>query len=1191
MKRAEHSRMGVALAKFLSDWKQSAAHERANFQPFIYELCDLIGVEKPDKAGPVNAHNKYVFERAVTARWPDGSSSSRFIDLYKRGCFVMEAKQGGHGRSEADIEQPNLFGDAPVAVKTGTAKRGTKAWDDALFRARHQAESYAKALPVEEGWPPFLIVVDVGHVFELYSDFSGTGKHYSQFPDANRFRFRLDDLARPDIQAMLKAIWEDPLSLDPSRVSARVTRQVADRLAKLSKAYEDEKHDPTMVAQFLMRCLFTMFAEDVSLIPRGSFKELLEDLRGKPEAFKPMVEELWRAMDKGEFSTSLRTQLKKFNGGLFHDTKALPVDGFKLGLLIDAAQADWKEVEPAIFGTLLERALDPSDRSKLGAHYTPRPYVERLVIPTVIEPLRSDWAAVQAAALLENGKGRTAEALAEVQRFHAKLCATTVLDPACGTGNFLYVTLEHMKRIEGEVVDLLRSIGGKEAIEQIVYEQQAKGRLGQEGVATVDPHQFLGLELNPRAVAIAELVLWIGYLQWNVKTLGQAAPSEPVLRDFKNIKQCDAVLSWSGTPQLARDADGKPITRWDGVTMKRHPVTGEDVPDEAAQKEVYAYKNPHPAEWPQADFIVGNPPFIGASELRRELGDGKTEALWAAYPDMPRSADFVMFWWEKAALAARAYDPAKGKGTRRFGFITTNSLPQTFNRRVVQRHLEHPKKPLTLTFAIPDHPWVQESDGAAVRIALTVAELGKRAGRLQRVVKEEDHGQERLGVAVELETQVGRIAANLRVGADLPSAGPLKANDGLSSRGVQIIGAGFIVTPGEASALGLGRVPELDKHIRRYRNGRDLNSHPRDVMVIDLHGLTEEQARSHFPEVYQWVLERVKPQRDGQAAQSSTADSAQYAKFWWLFGKTRADLRQALTGLPRYIGTVETSKHRTFQFLDASILPDNKLIAIATDDAFHLGVLSSRLHVPWAIAKGSRLGVGNDPVYVKTQCFEPFPFPEATLSQHATIRDLAEQLDAHRKRQQAEHPDLTLTGIYNVLEKLRSGEALAEADKATHEAGLVSTLKKLHDDLDRAVAEAYGWPATLSDEDILVRLVALNHERASEERRGLIRWLRPSYQNPKGTAGEALDQIGMVVEAATSTAKPAFPASLPEQVEAIRALLMALEAPATVETIATAFKGAKRDRVADVLASLVAMGRAFKLDGDTYASETAMMAA
>ena len=286
-----------------------------------------------------------------------------------------------------------------------------------------------------------------------------------------------------------------------------------------------------------------------------------------------------------------------------------------------------------------------------------------------------------------------------------------MLDPACGSGNFLYVALELMKRLEGEVTALLSDLG---------EDQTALGLAGH----TVDPHQFLGIELNPWAAAVAELVLWIGYLQWHFRTYGQASPAEPVLRDFKNIENRDAVLTWAGTrPRL--DASGAPVTRWDGTTTIVHNVTGEAVPDPNARVAVLDYLKPQPAKWPEADFIIGNPPFIGDKRMRDALGEGYTEALRAAYPRIPQSADFVMFWWEKAALAARAWKPAtdnaKAKGTRRFGLITTNSLRQTFNRRVLEPHLSDPKSPLTLSFAIPDHPWVDAGDGAAVRIAMTLS--------------------------------------------------------------------------------------------------------------------------------------------------------------------------------------------------------------------------------------------------------------------------------------------------------------------------------------------------------------------------------------------------------------------------------------------------------------------------------------
>jgi hypothetical protein len=447
---------------------------------------------------------------------------------------------------------------------------------------------------------------------------------------------------------------------------------------------------------------------------------------------------------------------------------------------------------------------------------------------------------------------------------------------------------------------------------------------------------------------------------------------------------------------------------------------------------------------------------------------------------MPESADFVMFWWHKAALETLA-----GR-TRRFGFITTNSIRQTFNRRVVQSAMDDG---LYLTFAIPDHPWIDAAECAAVRIAMTVGASMKPApeAKLQRVTTEtanDETGENE----VQLDLALGQVGADLTGGADVSGTVELKSNSGLSSPGVKLHGAGFIVTPDEAKALGLGKIKGLEKHIREYRNGRDLTDKPRGVMAIDLFGLTLETVRERFPAVYQHVLTTVKPERDQN-------NRASYRDTWWVYGEPRRDLRPALSDLPRYIAIVETSKHRIFQFLDAEILPDNKLVVITLNDAFHLGALSSRIHTTYALTAGSWLGVGNDPVYVKTRCFDPFPFPDCTEKQKAKIRALAEELDAHRKRAQSKH-GLGLTDIYNVLEKVRAGEALTTKDKALHEAALVSTLKQLHDDLDAAVADAYGWPWPLTDAEILERVVALNTQRAAEEAQGHIRWLRPDYQKP-----------------------------------------------------------------------------------------------
>lgn len=422
-------------------------------------------------------------------------------------------------------------------------------------------------------------------------------------------------------------------------------------------------------------------------------------------------------MDKGTFAPALGIPVKRFNGYLFKDTAALPLDRDELLVLIEASRKDWTEVEPAIFGTLLERALNPKERAKLGAHYTPRAYVERLVGPTIIEPLRADWAGIRVAAAELIDRDKPEEARRTVETFHGRLAATRVLDPACGTGNFLYVAMARMKELEGEVLDLLMDLGDTQYVAELTGH-------------TITPENFLGIEINPHAAAIAQLALWIGYLQWHFRVNGKnSPPPEPILRDIRTIENRDALIDWSAR-ELERDETGAPITRWDGETMKIHPVTGKSVPDEAARAEVYRYVNPKAATWPKADFIIGNPPFIGGKDVREKLGRGYFDALFRT-TDVPESADFVMHWWDKAALAVRK------RGTRRFGFVTTNSITQLFSRRVIATHLDA-KDAVSLRFAIPNHPWVNEKDGAAVRIAMTVVVKGKRDGTLLTVIDERE---------------------------------------------------------------------------------------------------------------------------------------------------------------------------------------------------------------------------------------------------------------------------------------------------------------------------------------------------------------------------------------------------------------------------------------------------------------------
>ncbi|PKN07440.1 MAG: SAM-dependent methyltransferase [Deltaproteobacteria bacterium HGW-Deltaproteobacteria-8] len=1142
------------LAEFIARWSSSGGNELANAQPFLKELCTVLSLPQHEAAKDVNEDNVYSFERKVFLPRGDGTSELKRLDLYKRGCFVLEAKQGKEGAAKTPLSMPT-----PGLTSSSAVKRGSRAWEDTMARAKRQAETYVRALPATEGRPPFIIVADVGHCFDLYAEFSCTGGIYIPFPDQRTSRILLADLERPEVQELFRALWTDPFSLDPSRRAAKVTTEIAGYLAALAKSLEADGHKPEQVASFLIRCLFSMFAEDVGLLPANSFQDLLARSAVAPDVFPRMAHDLWSAMDTGDVSAALGERLKRFNGNLFANPQALALTGPQIAILLAAAKADWREVEPAIFGTLLERALTPRDRHKLGAHYTPRAYVERLVLPTVITPLREEWHDVQATASMHGAQGKPKDAQAEISAFLRRLCALRVLDPACGSGNFLYVTLEHMKRLEGEVLAEAASYG------DFQRPLEAQG-------LTVDPHQFLGIELNPRAAHIAEMVLWIGYLQWHFRTHGTVAPPEPIIRTFHNIESRDAVLACEGF-RPALDASGEAVTRWDGHTRKLDTTTGREVPDEAARVAEVVCVKPVAATWPEADFIVGNPPFIGGGMKRAALGSGYFEALTGTYSGLPEACDFVMYWWHKAAELVRT-----GKA-RRFGFITTNSLNQVFNRRVTERHLAA-DPPLSIAFAVPDHPWVDASDGAAVRIAMTVGVPGALDGCLSTVMAETStDGTE---IHVTLSERIGHINADLTIGANVAGAGPLTANADLSCRGVSLHGSGFIVTPEQAAALGLGRIPGLEKHIRPYRHGRDLADKPRGVLVIDLLGLSVVDVRDRYPEVYQWVFERVKPDRDASA--SRTKDSAQYATKWWLFGKPRETFRLALSGLARFISTPETAKHRFFVFQDASILPDNMLVNVASADAFHLGVLSSRIHVVWSLAAGGRLGVGNDSRYNKTPCFETYPFPDPTPELRGRIRELGERLDGHRKARQALHPDLTLTGMYNALEALRSGREPSGKEREAHENGLVAVLRQLHDELDAAVAEAYGWPKDLAEGEILVRLVALNLKRVEEEQAGLVRWLRPEYQCRDKSKPTAQAKLGVEFDAkpvmkGRKPAKPAakskqlaWPSSLLEQFQAVRAALATLGGTADAQTVAKSFARAPRTRVQDVLDTLAGQG-------------------
>lgn len=1083
------------IAALADEYAAATPSELGNADRYLTKLAEALGVPAPGFAG-----TGYEAQYNVRVVHRDGTDSINRIDLFKEGCFVLEAKDEGESKDPETL----------------------------MRKAFGQVSNYAAFVP--GGPPPYLMVLDVGRTLRVWDRWSGSYGGYQAAVRSIDLRTLAD---RPDDIAFLRDVWERPQARNPNARAAAVTKDIAGKLAELASQLE-KRHEQERVARFLIRCVFTMFAEDIGLLEEQPFTRAVQKGFEDPLKFDASVATLWAAMDTGG-PFGMETLLR-FNGHFFADQEVVSLSRPELGVLLEATRADWKDVEPSIFGTLLTRALDAEERHRLGAEFTPRAYVERLVRPTIEEPVRERWTLVQAEViqLKERGRPKNREqAVVRIREFLDYLRSIRVLDPACGSGNFLYVALSILKEIELEAIREIESITGQREI----------------AVEEVGPWQFHGIEVKPWAREVAELCLWVGYHQWWRRTHGHIQPPEPVLRDTGNLECRDAVLAWDEI--VHRPEKDRP----DPTPRIPHPVTGELVPDPTTKLPYYEYVGARQAEWPKADYIVGNPPFLGNRRMREEFGDGYVDALRSSYPEVGDSADYVMYWWYKASESARV------GSTVRAGLITTNSITQRFNRAVVAQAL---KQGGAIIWAIPDHPWSDASDAAAVKVAMTVVARGPAVGRRLRV------------------DSTGAVSdeAVLLIGADLGASGnvadaasiPLKANVGISFRGVIPRGSGFIIAQEEAT-----RLVTLDsgnaKQIRPWVTVADLMSQRRELFVIDFEEMSEQQAAS-YPMLFDIVRDRVRPDRQGKNELSARTR-------WWTFWRSRPELRAAVAGLESVALTPYVSKHHPFVLFAAKTLPDDGVVTIASSDLTLLGVLSSALHQKWALSAGSVLE--DRPRYNNTTCFDAFPFPDPPAVQREVIAEIAEGLEAHRKAALARDELVTMTGMYNVVEKLRSGEALTPKERKIHELAACGVLRDLHDELDAAVAEAYGWPWPMETEEILERLVAVHDERVAEEKRGIVRWLRPEYQVPRFRGPE---QVEIPEEAPPEESEVAaeslaeWPSDAIEQLTALRAIVA--ERASSVEEAARRFRGARRTDVAKHLETLEVLGVVSRSEGGRY---------
>lgn len=841
------------IRAFLDETRASGGAEIANTQKMFVHLCRVLGVDEPQYK-KANGDNPYCFEEDVK-----DAQANRRIDVYRRGHFVFEAKQGVNPQAQGDA-----IAKAAAKAKTGHSKRakgagvrGSAQWRDAMQAGRTQAGNYAVNVTLRgDPKPPFLIVADMGYRFWLWSSFQPEAHaEYGPFEFADSSAFAWDDLLKPEVFGLLYTIWTDPQALNEEVIGQRVTAAIAEkvcalaiRLGKRAKARE--------VGDFLMKCIFTMFAEDVDLIPRGIFTRRIDgwidDVKaGRKGTFVKGLRRLWETMDKGGDLES-GDSIKRFNGYLFKNPEPMDLSLDEMLALREAARADWRKVSPAIFGTLLERALTPEERQKLGAHYTPEAYIRRLVDRTVMAPLRAEWERVRiemdvirrtGAKVKPDGSVTAttkpvkdydpakakAAAVEHGHRFRRRLAAVKVLDPACGSGNFLYVAMKEMKRLEGEVERALSPIRKQQVL-----------ILDVDG-ESVRPAQFLGIELKPWASKIAELVLWIGYLQWQVSARRLHLMKEPFIQELHHIENRDALITYTKR-EAVLDPKGNAVLRASGVT------------DKGAEREMVAEDRlvgVKMAPWPKVDFIVGNPPFVGNKRMMDVLGSGYVKAIKSAFPAMPGTADLVMWWWWRAADLV-----SKGEA-RAFGFVTTNSITQTFNRGVVAEAID--AKGLHLRYAIADHPWYDE--GAAVRIAMTVGANEPGEACVGRVVDEKQTKAAELETVAVEDYTAQAIHADLSTGAKVTEVIPLIANQGICFQGMNLVGKGFRLTREEVVRYGYdpGSLPTV---IRPYLIGNDLVQERQERYVIDFCGVDPSEARRTYPKLWEHLVRHVKPERE-----------------------------------------------------------------------------------------------------------------------------------------------------------------------------------------------------------------------------------------------------------------------------------------------------------------------------------------
>ncbi|HEY2586196.1 MAG TPA: DNA methyltransferase [Tepidisphaeraceae bacterium] len=871
-----------AAERIVEKWSAADLSERAASQEHFIDLCRLLGQPTPAEADPTG--KDYCFEKPVkvTQAASKGSKGEGgFVDVWKRGFFAWEYKR----------------------------KDKYKTLDEA-YRQLYQ---YRDALDN----PPLSVVCDI-RTTEIRSHFPG-------YPTA-KVVIRLEEI--PGRLEVLRRVFTAPESFRPAKKTEEVTLDLANEFGKLADRLIERyppgdlhlfQHVGDPVAHFLMKVMFCLFAEDITLLPAKTFTKLVERSQTDPDKFAERCATLFARMRTGgEYGSD---EIPYFNGGLFDDKPPIPLTSGDLTILRWVAERDWSGVEPSIFGTLFERLLDPRKRAQIGAHYTSRHDILLAVEPVVMAPLRRTWTELQAklaeplAAHAAERDPRKRDFLAApiriaIEGFRQYLARQRILDPACGSGNFLYVALRQLLDLEDEAVRFA-------AIHDINVNPTPHVR----------PAQLHGIEINPYAAELAQVVIWIGYLQW-LHDRGIDPPNRPILDKLQNIEQRDAILDLSD---------------------KNKPV---------------------PAQWPEADFIIGNPPFLGNKLFRQNgLSDTYISSLYKAF-NLNRNADLCCYWFENGRAAVESLRRA------RVGLLATQAIRGLDTREVLERI----KETGDIFMAWSDRDWVL--DGANVHVSIVGFDGGDETQRFLD------------GVAVKNNNP------DLTTGVNTTLAAPLAENRNVCFVGGMKKGRFDLSNDAARQMLSGGGNPNGRPDsdvIVPWINGQDVAQRERGAWIIDFNTMPESEA-CLYEKPFAYVREVVKPERD------HVRNKAERER-WWLHARPVPDVRNAVRRLARFIASPRVSKHRLFAFRDPATLADGQLIVFARDDDYSFGILHSSAHEVWARATGTQLREEESGFrYTPSTCFETFPLPwapgeEDTASSHyGRIAAAARELNEQRER-------------------------------------------------------------------------------------------------------------------------------------------------------------------------------------------------